>query len=68
MDRERSPLFTIANKVARETATSETSMPYREVEDAEVLRGEAKEADTHLIMMIMMIIMNIIYEYVYVAL
>jgi hypothetical protein len=68
MDRERSPLLTIANKVARETATSETSMPYREVEDAEVLRGEAKEADTHLIMIIMMIIMNIIYEYVYVAL
>lgn len=48
MDFERSPRFTMANRVASETATSETSIPYREVEDAEELKGDAKDADTHL--------------------
>ena len=48
MTTAKSVLLTIANRVASETATRETSIPYRDVGEAWEHTGKVKEAATHL--------------------
>ena len=48
MTTAKSVRLTMANKVASETATRETSIPYREVGEAWEHTGKQKEAATHL--------------------
>ena len=48
MTTAKSVRLTMANKVANETATRETSIPYREVGEAWEHTGKEKEAATHL--------------------